>query len=91
LEKLFEYCGPTVQGDNISGKLSDDRFIKLSRDYKQEQDQLKTVVETLGQEVIQQEQKKTNVRKFISIVEGMEEIGKLLATKMYGYGAEYGE
>ena len=47
--------------DNVSGKLSDERFIKLSRDYEQEQEQLKAVVETLGREVKQQEQKKTNV------------------------------
>ena len=57
-----------IYEDNISGKLSDDRFIKLSRDYEQEQEQLKAVVETLGREVKQQEQKKTNVRKFISVV-----------------------
>lgn len=30
-------------------------------------------------------------RDLLEIVEGMEEIGKLLAMKMYGYGAEYGE
>ncbi len=36
-----------IYEDNISGKLSDDRFIKLSRDYEQEQEQLKAVVETL--------------------------------------------
>ncbi|RKJ41884.1 recombinase, partial [bacterium 1XD42-8] len=57
-----------IYEDNISGKLSDERFIKLSRDYEQEQAQLKAVVETLGREVKQQEQKKTNVRKFISVV-----------------------
>ena len=51
----------------MNGKLSDERFIKLSRDYEQEQEQLKAVVETLGREVKQQEQKKTNVRKFISV------------------------
>ncbi|MDE6936541.1 MAG: hypothetical protein K2P26_13105 [Oscillospiraceae bacterium] len=44
---------------NISGK--------LSRDNEQEQEQLKAVVETLGREVKQQEQKKTDVRKFISV------------------------
>ena len=66
--------------DNISGKLSDERFIKLSRDYEQEQAQLKTVVETLGREVKQQEQKKTNVRKFISVVKKYTDMTQLDAT-----------
>lgn len=54
--------------DNITGKLSDDRFIKLSRDYEQEQQQLKEVVERLRQDVKQQEKQKLNVNSFISIV-----------------------
>ncbi|NBI66831.1 DUF4368 domain-containing protein, partial [Pseudoflavonifractor sp. 60] len=72
VKKLYE--------DNISGKLSDDRFIKLSRDYEQEQEQLKAVVETLGREVKQQEQKKTNVRKFISVVKKYTDMTQLDAT-----------
>ena len=69
-----------IYEDNISGKLSDDRFIKLSRDYEQEQEQLKAVVETLGREVKQQEQKKTNVRKFISVVKKYTDMTQLDAT-----------
>ncbi|WP_299448730.1 recombinase family protein [uncultured Phascolarctobacterium sp.] len=67
-----------IYEDNISGKLSDDRFIKLSRDYEQEQ--LKAVVEALGREVKQQEQKKTNVRKFISVVKKYTDMTQLDAT-----------
>ena len=69
-----------IYEDNISGKLSDERFIKLSRDYEQEQEQLKAVVETLGREVKQQEQKKTNVRKFISVVKKYTDMTQLDAT-----------
>lgn len=69
-----------IYEDNISGKLSDERFIKLSRDYEQEQAQLKAVVETLGREVKQQEQKKTNVRKFISVVKKYTDMTQLDAT-----------
>lgn len=54
--------------DNITGKLSDDRFIKLSHDYEQEQQQLKDVVERLRQDVKQQEKQKMNVSSFISAV-----------------------
>ena len=45
--------------DNISGKLSDERFIKLSRDYELEQTNLTNLVEHLRQEV--KEQEKQNV------------------------------
>ena len=76
LDGLFE----RLYEDNISGKLSDERFIKLFRDYEQEQEQLKAVVETLGREVKQQEQKKTNVRKFISVVKKYTDIIQLDAT-----------
>ena len=69
-----------IYEDNISGKLSDERFIKLSRDYEQEQEQLKAVVETLEREVKQQEQKKTNVRKFISVVKKYTDMTQLDAT-----------
>lgn len=54
--------------DNISGKLSDERFIKLSHDYEQEQANLKAVVENLRQDVKQQEKQKINVKQFIAAV-----------------------
>ena len=62
--------------DNISGKLSDERFIKLARDCEQEQEQLKAVVEPV-REVKQQEQKKTNVRKFISVAKKYADMAQL--------------
>ena len=54
--------------DNISGKLSDERFIKLSRDYELEQTNLTNLVEHLRQEVKEQEKQKVNVRQFVSAV-----------------------
>ena len=53
---------------NISGKLSDERFIKLSRDYELEQTNLTNLVEHLRQEVKEQEKQKVNVRQFIAAV-----------------------
>ena len=41
---------------------------------------MKAVVETLGREVKQQEQKKTNVRKFISVVKKYTDMTQLDAT-----------
>ena len=52
--------------DNITGKLTDERFIKLSRDYELEQDKLKSNAETMRQELKQQEQKKGNIKSFIA-------------------------
>lgn len=54
--------------DNISGKLSDERFIKLSRDYELEQTNLTNLVEHLRKEVKEQEKQKVNVRQFIAAV-----------------------
>ncbi len=66
--------------NRISENIGYNLVVKLSRDYEQEQAQLKTVVETLGREVKQQEQKKTNVRKFISVVKKYTDMTQLDAT-----------
>ena len=52
--------------DNISGKLSDERFIKLSRDYELEQTNLTNLVEHLRQEVKEQEKQ----GKRLEVLEG---------------------
>ncbi len=50
------------------GKLSDERFIKMSHDYELEQSNLKSMAEVLRQDLKQQEQQKTNVKAFIAAV-----------------------
>ena len=54
--------------DNVTGKLSDDRFIKLSHDYELEQSNLKSMAEVLRKELKQQEQQKTNAKAFVAAV-----------------------
>ena len=54
--------------DNVMGKLSDDRFIKMSHDYELEQSNLKSMAEVLRKELKQQEQQKTNVKAFVAAV-----------------------
>ena len=54
--------------DNVMGKLSDDRFIKMSHDYELEQSNLKNMAEVLRKEVKQQEQQKTNAKAFVAAV-----------------------
>jgi len=52
--------------DNVAGKLTDERFIKLSRDYELEQNSLQTEAEIMRQDVKQREKKKNNTRNFIA-------------------------
>ena len=54
--------------DNVMGKLSDDRFIKMSHDYELEQSNLKSMAEVLRKELKQQEQQKTNAKAFVAAV-----------------------
>ena len=83
--------------DNISGKLSDERFIKLSRDYELEQTNLTNLVEHLRQEVKEQEKQKVNVRQFIAAVRKYTDMQQLdasilrefmdkLAQRIVGFG-----
>lgn len=52
--------------DNISDKLTDEQFIKRSCDYELEQNHLTAEVESLRQDMKQQEQKKNNAKRFIA-------------------------
>jgi DNA invertase Pin-like site-specific DNA recombinase len=52
--------------DNVKGKLTDERFVKLSRDYETEQNSLKTSIEALRRDVKQREQKRQNTKAFIA-------------------------
>ena len=66
--------------DNISGKLPEERFIKLSRDYELEQTNLTNLVEHLRQEVKEQEKQKVNVNQFIASVKKYIEMQQLDAS-----------
>ena len=64
----------------MTGKLTDERFIKLSRDYEVEQDATKTAAEVMRQELKQQEQKKGNVKSFIAATKKYTDLQELDAT-----------
>jgi DNA invertase Pin-like site-specific DNA recombinase len=53
--------------DNVTGKLTDERFVKLSRDYEQEQSHLSKTCETLRRDAGEHEQKGRDVKSFIAI------------------------
>ena len=66
--------------DNVTGKLTDERFIKLSRDYEREQSNLKSMAEVLRKELKHQEQQKTNAKAFVAAVRKYTDMKELDAT-----------
>ena len=63
--------------DNISGKLSDERFQKLSADYEKEEQELKVLASSLRKEVELEESKSAEVDRFLSVVERYTDIPEL--------------
>ena len=76
LDNLFKH----LYEDNVTGKLSDERFIKMSHDYELEQSNLKAMAEVLREEIKQQEKQKTNVKAFISAVKKYTDMQELDAS-----------
>ena len=73
LSKLFK----RLYEDNISGKLSDERFQKLSADYEKEEQELKVLASSLRKEVELEESKSSDVDRFLSVVERYTDIPEL--------------
>ena len=76
LDNLFKH----LYEDNVTGKLSDERFIKMSRDYELEKENLKSMADVLREEIKQQEKQKTNVKAFISVVKKYTDMQELDAS-----------
>lgn len=68
-----------IYEDNVSGKLSDERFAKLSADYESEQKQLVLDTEALENELNQEAEQVDNVEYFLNIVRQYTEIKELSA------------
>jgi hypothetical protein len=66
--------------DSISGKLTDERFIKLSSDYEREQDSLKSLIEEKRKELKEQEKNRVNVKSFIATAKKYTDLKELDAT-----------
>ena len=64
LDGLFE----RIYEDNVSGKLSDDRFAKMSRRYEEEQKGLSEKIKKLRSEIEKQNSRATSTDMFVSIV-----------------------
>lgn len=61
LDRLFV----RLYEDNVAGKVSDERFAKMSKSYEDEQAQLKEAAQNLRLEIEAQERQNENVEKFV--------------------------
>ena len=91
LDGLFE----RIYEDNVSGKLSDDRFAKMSRRYEEEQKELSKKIKKLRSEIEKQSSRATSTDMFVSIVRKYTRARKLtprmlneLVEKIEVYNAE---
>ena len=73
IDNLFQH----IYEDNISGKLTDERFRNLSFNYDKEQQELKIKIEQLSKDIENTEKKDTDITQFISNVKKYTEIAKL--------------
>ena len=73
IDNLFMH----IYEDNVSGKISDDRFRNLSFNYDKEQQELKIKIEQLSKDIENTEKKDTDITEFISNVKKYTEITKL--------------
>lgn len=64
LDLLFQ----RIYEDNVSGKISDERFEMLSANYESEQAELKQTIKKLSAEISETEEQADNVERFISKV-----------------------
>ena len=58
IQKLYE--------DNLLGKISDERFVKLSQSYEEEQQQLQTSISDLTEKLAKQQEDNLNISKFMT-------------------------
>lgn len=69
IQKLYE--------DNLLGKISDERFVKLSQAYEEEQKQLQTSISDLTEKLTKQQEDSLNISKFMARISKYTELPKL--------------
>lgn len=69
IQKLYE--------DNLLGKISDERFVKLSQSYEEEQKQLQTFISDLTEKLAKQQEDSLNISKFMTRISKYTELPKL--------------
>lgn len=73
IDNLFMH----IYEDNVSGKITNDRFRNLSFNYDKEQQELKIKIKQLSKEIENTEKKDTDITQFISNVKKYTEIADL--------------
>ena len=73
IDNLFMH----IYEDNVSGKITNDRFRNLSFNYDKKQQELKIKIEQLSKEIENAEKKDTDITQFISNVKKYTEITEL--------------
>ena len=63
--------------DNLLGKISDERFVKLSQSYEEEQKQLQTSISDLTEKLTQQQEDSLNISKFMARISKYTELPEL--------------
>ncbi len=81
LDKLFT----RIYEDNVSGKISDERFEMMSKNYEAEQKELRQIIPELAQFIEASEQKNADTAQFIGIVRKYSEIPKLTPEIMHEF------
>ena len=81
LDKLFT----RLYEDNVSGKISDERFEMMSKNYEAEQKELQQIIPELSQFIEAREQKNADTAQFIGIVRKYSEIPKLTPEIMHEF------
>ena len=69
IQKLYE--------DNLLGKISDERFMKLSQSYEEEQKQLQTSISDLTEKLAKQQEDSLNISKFMARISKYTELPEL--------------
>ena len=81
LDKLFT----RLYEDNVSGKISDERFEMMSKNYETEQKELRQIIPELSQFIEASEKKNADTAQFIGIVRKYSEIPKLTPEIMHEF------
>ena len=69
IQKLYE--------DNLLGKISDERFVKLSQNYEEEQKQLQASISDLTEKFAKQQEDNLNISKFMTRISKYTELPEL--------------
>ncbi len=79
LDRLFT----RLYEDNVNGKIDDERFTQMSAGYTEEQNNLKSDAEKLRSVIDAQEQKSSDISRFLQVVRQFEIVTELTPTIMH--------